>query len=203
MMIKKEDLFIIAILGLALIILLSYNLNVAKGGDVTVSATVAAGISCNFSTDTASFGTLTTSLVTTAYGSTTVNVNSNAVAVLKAQDDGGAGNPGLWYAGGSDLIGSADSVYGNTASLTAGIEGYGLQATSTNFGTAMTIATRYDNASTTADVGGFELSNVNVASSTGAVTDARIILYYQAAISGANQAGSYVDVITYTCSNTL
>ncbi|MCP6718036.1 MAG: hypothetical protein KJI70_00610 [Patescibacteria group bacterium] len=203
MIIKKEDLFIIAVLGLAVIISLSSNLNVAKSDDVTISATVGSGISCNFSTNTASFGTLTTGSVTTAYGSTTVNLNSNAVAVLKAQDDGDTSDPGLYYAGGPDLIGSADGSFGNTSSLGAGTEGYGLQATSTDFGTAMTIAARYDNASTTSDVGGFEITDVNVASSTGAVVDARLILYYQAAISGANLAGSYSDIITYTCSNTL
>ena len=70
-------------------------------------------------------------------------------------------------------------------------------------GEVMTIAARYDYASTTSDVGGFEISNVNMASSTDAVTGRRVIIYLQAAIDASNLPGAYVDTITYTCSNTL
>ncbi|TKJ18853.1 MAG: hypothetical protein CEE43_17145 [Promethearchaeota archaeon Loki_b32] len=202
--IKRKDLFFIAVLSLALIISLSSNLDVTKSADVTVSATIASDITCDFSTTTASFGELTTAAVSTAFGSTTINVNSSDVAVVKVQDDGDTTDPGLYNsAGATDLIGSADAASGNTATLAAETEGYGMQATSTDFGTAMTIAVRYDNASTTNDVGGFEITDLNMASSTGSVTNARVIMYYKAAVSDSNLAGSYSDIITYTCSNTL
>ncbi|MCP6718037.1 MAG: hypothetical protein KJI70_00615 [Patescibacteria group bacterium] len=165
--------------------------------------TEAPSLTCNFSTTTASFGTLTSSAVLTAYGSTTIDITSGGTVFVKVQDDGDTGNPGLYKSSATtDLIGSADSASGNTASLIAGIEGYGLQATSTDYGSGavMTIAARYDNASTTNDVGGFEITDVTMASSTAAVTNRRIILYYKAASSVSNVVGSYADVITYTCS---
>lgn len=206
MFIKKENLIaeilVVALTGLLVVWMLS---DVSLGADVSVSATIAGGIDCNFSTNTASFGELTTSDVTTAYGSTTIDITSNAVAVIKVKDVGSTTDPGLWYSAEEDIIGSADSAFADTASLEAGTEGYGLQATTTGAGAGevMTIAPRYDYASTTADVGGFEISNVNMASSTDAVTSRRVIIYLQAAISASNLPGAYVDTITYTCSNTL
>ncbi len=206
MLIKKENLiaeiFIIVFVGLLVVWMLS---DVALGDDVNVSATIAGGIDCNYSTNTASFGELTTGLVTTAFGSTTIDITSNDVAVVKVQDTGSTTDPGLWYASEKDIIGSADSVGADTATLEAGTEGYGLQATTTDAGSGevMTIAPRYDYASTTSNVGGFEISNINMASSTDAVAGRRIIIYLQAAISPSNLPGAYVDIITYTCSNTL
>ncbi len=167
-----------------------------------VDITVVSALTCNFSTTTASFGTLTSSAVSTAYGSTTIDVTSAGTVFIKVQDSGGAGSPGLYKSSATtDLIGSANAASDNTDTLIVGTEGYGLQATSTDFGSgaAITIATRYDNASTTNDIGGFELTDVTMASSTAAVTNRRVILYYKAAASALNVMGSYSDSITYTC----
>ncbi|TKJ18854.1 MAG: hypothetical protein CEE43_17150 [Promethearchaeota archaeon Loki_b32] len=171
----------------------------------TTSLDVSAGVSltCDFSTTTASFGELTTSVVSTAYGSTTINVISADTVFIKVQDDGDGVDPGLWKSSATtDLIGSANEASGNTATLEAGTEGYGMQATSTNEGSGaeFTIAVRYDYASTTNTVGGFEITDVTMASTTGAVTNRRVIMYYKAAINASNVMGSYSDTITYTCS---
>ncbi len=160
-------------------------------------------LTCNFSTTTASFGTLTTNAVTTAYGSTTIDITSPTTVFVKLYDTGGGGGASLYYSGG-DNIGSADFTYADTATLEAGTEGYGMQATTTGAGSGavITILNRYDNASTTNDVGALELvgAEVTMASSTAAVTNRRIIMYYKAAINASHEIGSYLDTLTYTCS---
>ena len=118
MLIKKENLIaeilVIAFVGLLVVWMLS---DVALGDEVAVSATIAGGIDCNYSTNTASFGELTIGVITTAFGSTTIDITSNAVAVVKVKDNGSSTEPGLWYSAEKDIIGSADAAFGDTASI--------------------------------------------------------------------------------------
>ena len=177
----------------------------AMGDTVTVSAVVSGTYSCSYSTTTASFGTITTSAVATAYSSTTIDVTSNTITYVKVYDAGDTSNPGLYYAGGPDLIGSADSAYGDTATLVAGTEGYGIQGAVTAGGSGgdFTIAATY--LQTSDNVGGLELagSEQTLASSDAAVTRKEVVVTYKAAVSSSNLSGTYTDTVTYTCTTSL
>ena len=163
---------------------------------ITTYTTPGGALSCSFSTTTVSFGALTDGGITTAYSSTTLTITSDSAVFVKVYDKGGGGTAGLYYAGGPDLIDSADAT-----PLTAGSEGYGLQATSTTWD--MTIKAQYNYASTTDNVGGLELvgNMVTMASSSGAVTNAKVIIYHKATIATTILAGAYVDSLNYICVN--
>ncbi len=175
----------------------------ATEGTTTVTATVGASISCSLSTSTVVFGTLSVASVNDAWGSTTMLITTNSTAFIKVYDKGDTSDPGLYYAGGPDLIGSANAAGAASSSLVAGTEGFGMQATSSDGN--MRIKNRYHDASTTDIVGGLELyaGVVTLASSTAAVTNERILMYHKAAISSANLAGVYTDDLNYLCSTSL
>jgi len=173
----------------------------------TASLDVSAGVSFSCSTipSNIQFGTLTTGQVYTALVNTTTTVTAGAGGfTLSIYDSGDTVNPGLYNSTGTptDIIGSADASFGDTATLSNGTEGYGIQVATTSAGSGtLTVASRYANKTGT-DVGGLERGSgnaVEVASSTDAVTDREIVITYKAAISSLNAGGDYKDTITYTC----
>lgn len=175
---------------------------VESDANVTVSANISTTVSCSASTSTTDFGTLTTSAVSTSTPDVTVTMSCNYASgcTLKVQDDGNTSNPGLYSSTASYLIGSADSSYNDTATLVAGTEGYGTQA-STNAngsGGTLTIAARFDQ--TGDNVGGLEISDVDVSSSSEPIANRETVIKHKAAISGLTKAASdYSDIITYSC----
>ena len=169
---------------------------------VTVSASVAAVISCSTDTGSTVFGTLTDASIFTASpnASTTMSCANSALGcTLYVKDAGGGGNPGLWNSTSSAIIGSASAAYADTATLAAGTVGYGIQAASTTAGSGalLTFATRYYQ---TGDaVGGFEISNTTVASTTATSSNREVVATHKAAISSATAGGDYNDTVTYEC----
>lgn len=166
---------------------------------VTVSATVASMITCTTPLTSTVFGTMSNTAVATSTPNATTTVSSNGTVYVKIKDNGdGTTNPGLYKSTATtDLIGSADASYTDTATLAAGTEGYGIQATTT--GANLVIATRYLKTGT--DVGGFERTDQTMASSSAAVSSEVVTVIHKAAVSAANVAGDYSDTITYTCSS--
>ncbi|MFA6494859.1 MAG: hypothetical protein WC246_00640 [Candidatus Paceibacterota bacterium] len=166
-----------------------------QAGTVTVSATVATSVSCSTATTTTAFGTLTTGVITTSTPNvtTTMSCNYGAGCTLSVNDAGDTTNPGLWNSVASHLVPSAD------ATLSAGVEGYGIQGAGTAAGTGgtLTIATKY--LQTGNVVGGLSVSTVTLASSAAPISGKEVVVTHKAAISGLTSAGSYADTITYGC----
>lgn len=174
----------------------------AKGDDnVTVTATVNSALSCAVAGTSISFGTLTTGAISTASQTTTTTLscNNGSGCTLYLDDVGYGGNPGLASTTAGYLIGSADGSYGDTATLAAGTEGYGLQVASSTGGSggSVTIAARY--LQTGNDVGGLEVAALAAASSSEAILDRVFVTVYKAAISSTTASSDYTDTITYSC----
>lgn len=152
----------------------------------------AATVSCSTNISSTSFGSWTDTSIKTSSSnaSTTMSCSGTSLGcALYVKDQGNGANPGLWNSISSKLIASAD------ATLQDGVEGYGIQATSTSPG--LTIAAKYNQ--TGNSVGGLLFTNTLVASSTADISNAIIIVTHKAAISGTTLSGNYGDTITYEC----
>jgi len=168
---------------------------------VTVSATVPTSVTCSFSTTTTAFGTIDPSAVYTSYPNVTTTVSCNPAAGCQVQinDAGNGSYPGLWNSSASYLIPSPNSAFSATATLVAGTEGYGIQATTTSAGSGGTLSLnpRYNQTGNT--VGGLTTTTIQLASSTEPVANREIVVTHKAAVSGLTPAGNYQDTITYNC----
>lgn len=173
-----------------------------------VTATVATMISCTTPLSTTTFGTIDNTAIYTSTPDASTTLSSNAAMQITVYDVGNSTTntqPGLYKSTATtDVIGSADGSYANTATLATGTEGYGAQATSTG-GTNLRIDPRFNYPSTTSNtVGGLEASSTNavmLASSSAAVSPSEVLrVTHKSAVSATNIAGSYQDTITYTCS---
>ncbi|MFH1246677.1 MAG: hypothetical protein V1489_02810 [Candidatus Liptonbacteria bacterium] len=156
--------------------------------DVTVTATVGASVSCNVNTGSTAFSTLTTGSVTAATPNvtSTITTNDGLGFTLSIRDTGLATSS------------PAYTIASTTGALSAGVEGYGIQATTTAGGTGtLTINAIYKVSGN--DVGAMKTTDTVLASSTAAVTSKNILVTHKAAISSDTQAGSYSDTITYSC----
>lgn len=172
----------------------------ATSSAVTVSADVVATISCSTDQSSTAFGTLTSSAVSTSTpnaSSTMSCANSAAGCTLNVKDAGGGGNPGLWNSSASYLVASASST------LSAGTEGYGINATTTatGGGATLTIPVHYrlNSDASTSTVGGFTITNQTLASTAATSSSREVVVRHKAAISASTAAGSYADTITYEC----
>ena len=198
----KNVLIVIGLIGAVIFIYNFWSADLVLGSDVTVSATVSETVSCAASTSTTAFGTLTTSAVSTSTPDVTITMSCNYASgcTLKVQDDGNATNPGLYSTTVAYLIGSANAAYADTATLAAGTEGYGIQG-STNAngsGGTLTIATRYNQTGNA--VGGFEITDQSISSSTEPIANRETVVKHKAAISGLTKAATnYSDILTYSC----
>ncbi len=177
--------------------------NIVADDSIDVTATVATSISCTVNNTSTAFGTFTVATVATASPTITWTVSTNASSgyTLTVRDAGNGSNPGLYSAGASYLIGSADNSFNNSAELSSGVSiGYGLQATDTDgdAGSATTAVQSPYNVSSD-NVGGFELTAQDLAEATGPVANATVTSTLKAKVSGLVPAGSYVDTLTYIC----
>ena len=175
-------------------------LEIVDDNDVTVNATVDPRITCAFAGLTTTFASLA-GPVTTSDTSTTVTVSTNAPNgfTLSVRDEGNATNPGLYKSSAPTyLIGSADSSFSNTATLTSDVDGFGIQgSTSGGSGATVTIDARYDQSGNA--VGGLERTATTLASATAAVASRVVTVVHKAAVSGLAPAGAYTDTLTYVC----
>ena len=175
-----------------------------EGASSTFSNTTtlaASTVSCSTAGSPSSFGALSTGSISTSSPNVTTTFSCTYAGgcTLSVKDGGNGTNPGLTTTP-TYIIGSADSNFADTATLVAGItEGYGIQAVTTTAGSGgiVLVYTRYKQIGDA--VGGLELTNQGLASSSVAITDREVAVTHKAAISGLTQAGSYQDVITYSC----
>jgi hypothetical protein len=175
-----------------------------SAGVVTVTATVNTTVTCTSNTSSASLGTLSSASIASTTGtgnaSTSLSCNTGLGCTLTVADAGNGSNPGLATTSPAYIIGSANGSFAASSTLSAGTEGYGIQAATTTEGSggSLTLARRYASTSY-ASVGGLSLSALTLASSTAQISSRSVVVSHWAAISGTTQAGVYSDTITYSC----
>lgn len=157
----------------------------------TVNATVDPTLTFSLTQSSTSFGSLSTSSVTTSSPNVGLTISTNAPNgyTIKINDAGDGNNPGLYNSTLSAIIGSGDYSYNNTADLTS-VAGYGIQASSAT----ATIASPYDGTSDT--VGGYELTPQNLATYAGTASSHAVTITSKAKVNGATPPGTYNDTVT-------
>ena len=192
-MISYKKVLFTGILGLTTVLLVGwfFSADTVKGDDVLVTATVGA-VTCSVDATSTALGTLRTDQISTASPDIVATMACGSVptgCTLYVNDAGDTSNPGLYSSGASYLVTSTD------ATLSAGSEGYGIQATTTDPG--WTINPKY--VVTGTDVGGLTIGNTTYASSSSGLSTSTATTTHKAAIATTTPAGSYVDTITYSC----
>ena len=173
----------------------------AKGDATTLTATVATTVSCTTAGSPSAFGTITSASIVTSTPNTTTTLTCNPAngCTLSVKDGGDGTSPGLTTTP-TYIIGSASAAYADTATLAAGTEGYGIQAVTTSAGTGTVTPLIYIRYKQTGQaVGGFELTNQGLASSSAPISGREIAVTHFAAISGLTGGGTYQDIVTYSC----
>lgn len=154
-------------------------------------------VSCSSATTTTVFDVLTTASVSTSTPNITNTLSCSASSLgctLSVSGLGNGTNAGLASSSAAYVITSHSTV------LSAGVEGYGIQATTTAGGSGGTlgITSFYNVLGNT--VGGLSTSSLTLASSTVAITNREVVVTHKAAISsGTPTGGGYSDTITYSC----
>jgi len=162
---------------------------------ITTSA-AAPSVSCTLSATSTSFGNLSPSSVSTSSPNITITVscsNTSAGCTVYVKDSGNNTNPGLYNSTANHLIPSSD------ATLSAGTEGYGIQAATTTNGTGGNLSLNSKYNQTGNNVGGLSLTDIVLASSTVDVSNREVIITHKASISNLTPAGNYQDSIIYSC----
>lgn len=163
---------------------------------VAITSVVDPSISFSLSANASDFGSLSVGSIKASTPNITLTIGTNSTSgyTILAKDQGNGANPGLYNAAASKTIGSADSSYGDVVTLSAGTEGYGLQASSAG----ATIGTRFDGAGD--EAGGLEVSSSlpTLASHASSMSSNHTItVVHKAAIASWTTAGNYNDTITY------
>lgn len=169
---------------------------------VAVTATVTTVISCSSSPTDTAFGTLSSTATTTASprASTTMAcANAGSGCVLKVKD----ANAGLATTSPFYLIPSPNANFDASTTLSAGIEGYGIQATSsgtTGSGASLTLGGRYNIRG--GDVGGLaSTTSQTLATANNTTTGREVTIDHLAIVSASTPGGSYTDTITFECTS--
>ena len=191
---KITAVFALVVASASLILIAS----VAKSSTVTVTASVTQTVACTTNISSTAFGTLSTAAVasSTPNASSSLSCNDGLGCTLSVQDQGNGASPGLATTSPAYLIPSTSGL------LSAGTEGYGIQATTTAGGTgnAATVNTLYNVTSTAPWTGALSRSATTLASSTAQLNGTRFFLVaHYASIGATTQSGSYSDTITYSC----
>ncbi len=156
---------------------------------------IAATVSCSSNISSTDFGTLTDASISTAVSnaSTTMTCNYANGCTLYVKDAGSGSQAGLYKS-----ASPAYTIVSATATLSAGVDGYGIQAATSTVGSGtLNLNSIYDK--TGNNVGGLSLTDLILASSTAAITNREVIVTHKVAISATATAGSYSDTITYSC----
>jgi hypothetical protein len=155
-----------------------------------ITTAAAPAITCSLSATSTSFSSLSPSAVSTSSPDITITITSSGGFQINVKDAGNGTNPGLYKSTTPTyLISSGD------ATLSAGTDGYGIQATTTN--SSISINVKYNKNGD--DVGGLSLTDVVLATSSVGVSNATINIKHKASVSSLAPTGDYQDTITYTC----
>jgi hypothetical protein len=152
---------------------------------------IAVGITCSLSATSTSFSALSPSSVSTSSPDITITITSSGGFQINVKDAGNGTSPGLYKSSSPTYL-----IQSQDATLSAGTDGYGIQAITTS--TSISINPKYNKSGN--DVGGLSLTDVVLATSSVAVSNATINIKHKASVSVLAPTGSYQDTITYTCS---
>jgi hypothetical protein len=152
---------------------------------------VAGAVTCTLSATSTLFSALIPSAVSTSSPDITITITSSGGFQINVKDAGNGTNPGLYKS-----ISPTYLIQSSDATLSAGTDGYGIQATTTN--SSISINVKYNKSGN--DVGGLSLTDVVLATSSVAVSSSTIDVKHKAGVSVLAPTGSYQDTITYTCS---
>lgn len=166
------------------------------GVETSSTPAAASTVSCSTNISSTSFSALDSSSVYTSSpnASTTMTCTFSLGCTLSINDAGSGSGAGLWKS-----TTPTNLVSSNTATLTAGTDGYGIQATTTSAGSGGTLNLNSVYNTTSNNVGGLTLTSAVLASSTSAITNREVVVTHKAAVASATLAGSYADTITYSC----
>jgi hypothetical protein len=153
---------------------------------------IAVGVTCTLSATSTSFSALSPSAVSTSSPDITITITSSGGFQINVKDAGNGANPGLYKSTSPTYL-----IQSQDATLVAGIDGYGIQATTTN--PSISINPKYNKSGN--NVGGLSLTDIVLATSSVAVSNATINIKHKASVSGLAPPGDYQDTITYTCSS--
>ncbi|MFA5392222.1 MAG: hypothetical protein WC306_00805 [Candidatus Paceibacterota bacterium] len=155
------------------------------------STLIAPTVSCNASNGSTDFGALTNLIITTASPNITITSSCTYAGgcTITIKDQGNTSSPGLYRS-----VAPVHLINSSDATLSAGTEGYGIQATTTG---SLIINSKY--IKTDNDVGGLTTTDTNLASSSATYSNQTIVITHKAAISNSTTAGNYSDTITYSC----
>ena len=157
-----------------------------------ITTAAAPAITCTLFATSTSFSSLSPSEVSTSSPNITITITSRGGFQINVKDAGNGTNPGLYKSTSPTYL-----ILSSDATLSAGADGYGIQATTTN--TSISINPKYNKSGN--NVGGLSLTDVVLATSSVAVSNATINIKHKASVSFLAPAGSYQDTITYTCSS--
>jgi hypothetical protein len=200
-LIKGGLILVVLLIGYMIFESFVYLASAQTTGTVTVTASVTTSVTCSLSTTTTAFGTIDPSAVYTSSPNVTTTVSCNPAAgcQVKVKDQGNGTNGGLYNSAANYLIPSPAAGFPATATLVAGTEGYGIQATTTTAGSGVTLSLNSIYNQTGNTVGRLSTTSVILASSSQPVANREVVVTHKAAISGLTPAGTYQDTITYDC----
>ncbi len=155
----------------------------------------AASVSCSSNISTTTLGELSLVGVSTAspHATTTHSCTSSSGCTISISSTGNGSTAGLYKSAGAYLLPSA------TTTLSAGTEGYGIQAATSTAGTGANLSINSAFFKSGNDVGGLTYANTTLASTTTTYSSKELIVTHKAAISAISPIGSYADTITYSC----
>ena len=155
-----------------------------------INAVVEGMINLTISPTTTSLGAIRDNAVVSATPFTiTAGTNSQLGYVLTVRDNGSGSSPGLYKS-----LSPTKLIASTTATLSAGTEGYGIQAATASAG--LSIDATYDKSGNS--VGGLSLTNQRLAYRTTSNSAADSInVTPKAAVSFYTTAGNYQDTLTF------
>jgi hypothetical protein len=130
--------------------------------------------------------------VSTSSPDITITITSGGGFQINVKDAGNGTSPGLYKSTSPTYL-----IQSQNATLSAGTDGYGIQATTTN--SSISINPKYNKSGN--NVGGLSLTDVVLATSSVAVSSATINIKHKASVSVLAPPGDYQDTIIYTCSS--
>jgi hypothetical protein len=157
-----------------------------------ITTASAGAVTCTLSATSTSFSALSPSAVSTSSPDITITITSGGGFQINVRDAGNGTNPGLYKSSSPTYL-----IQSQDATLSAGTDGYGIQATTTN--SSISINPKYNKSGN--NVGGLSLTDVVLATSSAAVSNATINIKHKASVSVLAPTGNYQDTITYTCSS--
>lgn len=161
-------------------------------GPESSAATISTYIIADIAGTTVSFDELSFENISTALPPTLLTVSTNAESgyVIRVRGKGNGAEAGLYSQSANTVIASL------TTTLTPGVEGYGIQASSA----AASIANPYDGSGT--DVGGLSRNLQDLGRNSGPVLSEIITVIAKATVAKETAVADYTDTLTFIITTT-